>query len=95
MPRVAKERRLQRKARLARQRAWKREFWGSDDWPEQYHRFLLTVQIKPGMPGDIRRLVMKARARQRQRDRERAEAGPLDIRVMDIETGEERPHADL
>jgi hypothetical protein len=60
MPRVAKARRLKRQARLERQRAWLAKFWGST-WGEQQRAFLLTLQLKRGMPRLLRRMVIKAR----------------------------------
>jgi len=61
MPRVAKERRLRRQARLERQRAWLAAFWGSE-WGSDQRAFLCTLRLKRGMARQLRRKVLQARA---------------------------------
>lgn len=61
MPRVAKERRLRRRARRERQWQWLSKFWGLD-WDTKRTAYLRTVPIKRGMSRLLRRKVIQARA---------------------------------
>lgn len=84
MPRIAKERRIRRQARLVRKREQAVKFWGESP-QEAEDRFLLTLSTDRHMERALRRKIREARARARIR----ADAGPLDIRQMDIATGTE------
>jgi len=62
MPRVAKERRQRRQARLVAQRAQRVKFWGPD-WQARQDRFLLTLSTDRHMDRGLRRVVRDARRR--------------------------------
>ena len=64
MPRVAKERRLRRKARRVRQRDHLAQFWGPD-WQAAQDRFLLTLPTDRHMERGLRRMIRDARRRER------------------------------
>lgn len=60
MPRVAKQRRLLRRARLERRLEWLEKFWGPD-WQAQRQAYLRTRHVKPGMPRQLARSIRRAR----------------------------------
>ena len=62
MPRVAKDRRLKRKARLVRTLEQARRFWGQD-WRGAQDRFLLTLSTDRHMDRGLRRMIRMARER--------------------------------
>lgn len=60
MARVGKTKRLRRQARLVRQHAWLRSFWG-EDWRAERQLFLRCVPLTRSTGRQLRRMALKAR----------------------------------